>query len=578
MTSKLTPFSDQMNQLILIKQSDVYESTPDARGYHQMIMRCGGEIPLNIFATVCSLFSSAFGIPAQDSLEDELLAASVKNKLARFRKNKVGSRHSAIFTRATALLNLKCLLAAVRPGSKFSKTAVGGMALHANDYIDLSLPEADATVLMTELMPMWEIHNPRDVGQVLRRYYYIFNEILSTNEKVIALFSNELHVHPKLLDIDGLHIDDYVALLFGLFAIAARSASSMRTSIIDFSDPTSALDITREEVTSFLKARSLNQESFQAVIGAIDTPEELDSVLGRPEWTTDFSVFRKYPLLELPNGRLLVTDLQFLIENAGAGLFWNTFYRLSKKGRQLFPSYWGEAFETYIQRLAKEHFGPPWTVLTNISGSNFEIDLLLTDGEAAIVIECKAGSLPQSVKTSRDVEKVTRALETKFVTNASGNAKGVRQLVRAAGAVARGEVAAVGNVRRIYPLLVAEDPALATPGTNHFLAQHFANDGPHDPRVSPPTVATVDEFEEVAPYLGANDITWSELLDRRFDSGRVVATPLRNSFVDCVASKHLKRRPNLVTRAAGVQLQQMIEAKYRDRRKDSNEPEVPVAT
>jgi len=550
-----------VNRALLIKHRDVFDRAPDPKNYRFMLLRCGGDIPLNICATISGLFSTDLGFDAQQSLETELLTDSLKSKVARFRQAKIGPQQSLIFTRANALLNLKCLLATRRP-QRYSATAVGAIALHANDYLDIDLPTADPTLLMVQILPVWEIYNPRDVGALLRRYHYIFHEILSTDKHIVELFAQELATTPDDLRVDGLKIDDYLALLFGLYTIASNSAKSLKTSIIDFSDPKSALDISADDAGVFLKARSIDQNAIAAAIGPLLSDEAFAAAMRTAGWATDFSMFRTHPLLALSDGRLLVTDLQFLIENAAAGLFWNTFYRLpTKRGRQLLLGYWGDAFETYVRRLVAEHFTDDWTILTNVSESDFEIDVLIIRDDVAVVIECKAGTLNHAIKVSRNSAKVTRAIDTKLVSNEEGKPKGVGQLARSCKAVARGELASVSAIRRVYPLLVVDDPAFSAPGTNTYLAERFAALGPHHSAVSPPTIATIDEFEEIAPYIAAGDISWRELLERRFTAKGVDATPLHNTFTD-VAQGRLRVRSNRLTAATGERLHRLIEEKY----------------
>ena len=60
---------------------------------------------------------------------------------------------------------------------------MGAVGLHANDYIDISLPEADATTLMMQMLPVWEIYNPRDIGALLRRYDTTFRELFSADTR-----------------------------------------------------------------------------------------------------------------------------------------------------------------------------------------------------------------------------------------------------------------------------------------------------------------------------------------------------------------------------------------------------------
>src|SRR4051812_49276388 len=116
-----------MQQHYLMKYSDVFETTPEPRNYYRMLLRCAGDIPINIAATINSIFAADDGVEAQASLENELLSDSVKNKLRRLRRRETKGRSSIVFTRAGAMLNLKALLATDRSAGRYSVTAFGAI-------------------------------------------------------------------------------------------------------------------------------------------------------------------------------------------------------------------------------------------------------------------------------------------------------------------------------------------------------------------------------------------------------------------------------------------------------------------
>src|SRR5205823_2095064 len=95
-----------------------------------------------------------------------------------------------IFTRPGALLNLKVLLGLQPPPTPFKKTAIGAVALHANDYIEspqtASLAHGTLPVI-AEFAPRWELQNPRNPQQLLCRSFYLY-DLLQRDPRMQALF------------------------------------------------------------------------------------------------------------------------------------------------------------------------------------------------------------------------------------------------------------------------------------------------------------------------------------------------------------------------------------------------------
>src|SRR5438105_590838 len=97
---------------IMLKFSDVLnDSTRSPKNYHEQLRRCGGDTPLNVFATINNRWViDKMGVDQHVSAEEEFLSDSIATKVARFRTRVLRDQESFIFTRAGALLNLKLLL------------------------------------------------------------------------------------------------------------------------------------------------------------------------------------------------------------------------------------------------------------------------------------------------------------------------------------------------------------------------------------------------------------------------------------------------------------------------------------
>lgn len=550
-----------LRQHILIKYSDLFQTAPDPIAYFEELRRSVGDIPLNIFATVNGYFSREdAGIKAQGSLVRELVSGIVRDMIGRFRQN-LDIRDAVIFTRPSGLLNLKLLLAVSRPGEEYLATTVGMLALHANDYTDIALPEADAIRFAVENLPIWELHNPRDVPDLLARYYFITQRMYGEDERIVSLFQSEFDKHPTSILIDGLTFGDYFALLFSIHAAATSAGEASKTSILNLEEHLRVFGLSKDQADEFFAGRVAAEDSFAAHFGRLDTANDFAEAIRRPSWALDFSYFRERPLLRLRDGRVVVLDLQFLIENTSVGLFWNVFRRTSKSGQRLLLSYWGNIFEQYIQRQMQAHPPVSGTYLFNESIHGSEVDALLVDGNYAFVFEIKGGMLRHDGKCSRDVATVRQAIDRKHVANDKGDPKGVMQLVERCTAIAQHGIEEQA-FKRVYPILVVEDPALQTPGVNTYLARRLRSLTRDPAKIEPLTVITADELELMLPYVAAHDITWQELIDARHSGDEVAAKPASTTFWELVDGRRLRRRSNNILGPARNDLAELLRRKY----------------
>jgi hypothetical protein len=117
-------------------------------------------------------------------------------------------------------------------------------------------------------------------------------------------------------------------------------------------------------------------------------------------------------------------------------------------------------------------------------------------------------------------------------------------------------------MKRIFPVLVVEDPALQTVGVNSYLHQKFFEARGASAQTEPLMVFTIDELELILPYLAAGDISWSELAQRRKSGAGVVATPVNTTFYEIASTRRLRVRADPVQSAAGERLSKIVQSKY----------------
>ena len=554
-----------LQTLLIAKYSDLLGGdSRSATNYFVQVCRCAGLIPINTFATVNNLLSLDQGaLAVHESLEKAMLSDSIRNKLRRERKRREGEPPSIVFSRSGAQLNLKLLLAVPRPDKPYRPTTVGACALHANDFIES--PETEQLrhgllPVITEFAASWEAQNPREIGPLLRRSYYIYHR-LQNHAGIRSLVAAELSSVVEDVRFAGLPFSSYFPLLFGFYTAARDAVVRQATSIVDGVDIANKAHVSHEDFTTFILSKARTLDEARVDFGQIDTVQDFRRRVEDSAWTSDMLPFRKKPLLILPDGHHLVVDMTCLIENASAGIFWTFMEQLtSANARHRFSAYYGNVFESYAQELVKHYFP---SMAQNLSFGAGDIDIFLDDGSIAMPIEVKSGFIPQRVKGARDQLMLGAELEKKYVVDQDGSPKGVRQLAAAVRALREQRVAGIAKKYvRIYPVLVAEDPIMQTVGMNAYLNQLFEREVNRGTDVAPLTILQIDEIEQVLPHLKAGDLSFREVLDTRFVGESVVAQPMHTTFSEIARERNLKVREDTFLKSHGDELIEMITSAY----------------
>ncbi len=136
-----------------------------------------------------------------------------------------------------------------------------------------------------------------------------------------------------------------------------------------------------------------------------------------------------------------------------------------------------------------------------------------------ILFEIKSSLLTEAAKRSGDRGAFEADVRRKFVVNERGRPKAVRQMAISSKAILEGKTPTKDTVKRIYPVMVTDEPAVATFGFNTYLDGLFRQEVGADKAIKNLTVMTIDELEEFLAYAVGGKIGWSELLEFRFKKG-----------------------------------------------------------
>jgi hypothetical protein len=147
-----------------------------------------------------------------------------------------------------------------------------------------------------------------------------------------------------------------------------------------------------------------------------------------------------------------------------------------------------------------------------------QIDALLDFGDVVVVFEFKASLLLRGAKFSRDPVQFEAEVRRKFIENERGKPKALRQLANSATAIAERRVRTVTAPLRIFPVLVFDETTFQGVGVNEYLNRLFRPLLPseHARCIRPLTIMSVEEVEELLPYVEHNDTSWQTLFEERF--------------------------------------------------------------
>jgi hypothetical protein len=323
--------------------------------------------------------------------------------------------------------------------------------------------------------------------------------------------------------------------------------------IINRSFPDNA-ENTRIFATNGVNDRLSWGEVFRRFMGLFSqSPEEWAKALKEGTGRSGYQSLRNRPILSFSGNRSIILDPRFYLENLTAAPLFRSFAG-GESHKILFTTF-GLAFEDYIIGLLRERFPDGAGILArrlsvnekgrDASGNSFEIDAVLNEVDAAIVFEVKAAWIREEAILDPDPEVFLNEIRLKYgyVQGSGERPKGVAQLTRIIGAIARkewlGDFREFSAVRVFYPVLTVFDERMASPGTGHVLEAEFRKllgHMPPDVHVHRLIVLTAADLENLV--YGVDTLSLHEFL-RAYSA----ADPERNGSIHnfTAASEYLNR-------------------------------------
>lgn len=461
-----------------------------------------------------------------------------------------------VFNRIAVLAALKSVIAiSDRLEGSLDPLLVGDIVMAINDFVQPQLQSPDDLDLAVASIPTWELTNPRDIAYSLSRTVMMIRKYLMGSDELVQALRQAVGINIETMRFDGLSIEDFVSVVFGLHAYASGVYPVHRRGVtqlvIDKATFVGQTRFSPSVLESFLAKRSATFATLRAAItgGGRWTPDEAREQVASSLFGPDFLVFRECPIMDLENGNYLILDLQFLAELLSNGLYFDVFSSLPKQKRGDFNSLWGRVFELYVWDLLGHFYKPVSGILqTDVEYDDGQIDAVLDFGSYVVVIECKFFLLEHKAKFSRNKEDFERQLSLKIVENQKGKKKGIRQLADAVSAIQEQRVRGARGGRTVYPVLVVSESSLECFGINAYLHRRFQQlRGPSADSflVKPLTVMSIQELESILPYMEAGEATWPDILEKRFDgTDRVAWISVHQALYSLLNEKSLPNRRN----------------------------------
>jgi hypothetical protein len=347
--------------------------------------------------------------------------------------------------------------------------------------------------------------------------------------------------------VGGLPLNDFIATVFGLFAYG-RQLKGPDHAVFDIRRVFARVGFPPGILKKLVKERAPTASALRKSLrgGKPLTRKSFSEELGRRSFLTEsLNVFRQSPLLKLDANRVLILDLDFLAELLTSGVYWNIFDSLPSNRRETFRELWGRLFEIYTVDLLKQFYPPTSGILTpDLKYETGHIDALLDFGDVVVVFEIKSSLLTETAKRKASKPEFVSDYERKFVRNAKGASKALLQLFGSCKALEDGKICTATKPVRIYPVCVSDEPVVESFFFNTYSNEIFQKELPAGSRIQPVTMMSINEFEEILPYVSDNSFSWSELLDSRSNGTEVGAFSVHQAIYDRLRTKGLQPRRN----------------------------------
>jgi hypothetical protein len=555
------------------RYSEIVPGTTDIEGrYWNMLRQTPVVGGIGMLATVNSFLSEQRSADrrVQKILNDRFLADDLAARLAA--SDVPGPGFAGVFTRIGCLQLMRHLLlygnGSLKPAGQ-SENLLGELALLTNEFLQLDAvknpAQPETLELLLSFLPVWDVYNPRDLAYALSRIFTILTEILPGSDPEVRRLAAALGTDISKIMIGALPLNDFIAAVFGLFAYG-RQLKGPELAIFDVRRIFAKVGFPPGILRKLVADRALTATEFRTRLGGGKprTRKAFGEELGRRSFLADsLNLFRQNPMLRLDANRVLILELDFMAELLTSGVYWNIFDTLPRERRKAFRDLWGRLFEVYSVDLLKEFYPASSRILSaDFTYKGGQVDALLDFGDVVVVFEIKSSLLTETAKRSGSKAEFVADFALKFLRNQKGKPKALLQLAASCKAVDEGIISTAMKPIRIFPVCVSDEPAVESFFFTTYSNEMFQKESSSGVHIQPVTMMSINELEEMLPYVSGNSFSWAELLDFRFNN-LTGAFSVHQAIYDLLRAKGLPRSRNQAVRTSFDEVWRIISSRYK---------------
>ena len=229
-------------------------------------------------------------------------------------------------------------------------------------------------------------------------------------------------------------------------------------------------------------------KSYKFKVEDLETIAFLDSLISETiEEDYDFLYLRNYPLYKMDKETYTIINAFFVLDKFTKSIkfllkdCFNKKHNLKSSDRKFFNFYNKDYSENYLMKnvlnniFSKKYFIKQEVLDTDES----KPDYYIRHHKDIYIFEYKDVLIAKDVKVSGDINKITKTLEGKFLTNPSnGKRIGIGQIITHIEAISDNNFIYDTKIEKdkyynIYPILLLSDRTLEIPGINHMLNNWF---------------------------------------------------------------------------------------------------------
>jgi hypothetical protein len=557
---------------VYLRYSDIAAGTQDLeQRYWDLLQQTPVVNGIGVLATINGILSEYRMGHAEvhRTLNERFLSPDLRVKVSEYQPG--GPAFAGVFNKVGCLQLMRHLIVyGDRSMTSDDKdvAALGELLLLTNQFIQPEFQPVQASNLglLLQFLPIWDVCNPRDLAYTLSRMYTILREILPGKDAQVPKLASKIGIDPATITIDGLSLDDFLSAIFGLYSYG-RKMDSPTQAQFDMREVFSKVGFPSGVLETLVNARARTLSEFAQRLSN-DKPATrevfVDELRRRAFLSESLNVFRTFPLFRVDSNRVLILDLQFLVELLTSGVYWSLFDSLPTGSRDTFRELWGRLFELYTVGLLHDFYPSTSGILTaDLEHETGQVDALLDFGPDVLVFEVKASLLTELAKRRVDEAEFLKDFNRKFVRNEKSAPKAVLQLVASCKALADGTIRTATEPGRIYPIFVSDEPAVETFFFNTFMNEIFQQELSNSPKVQPLTAMSINNLEELLPYVSENAFSWTELLRSRFIGKEVGTFSVHQAIYDLARSKGLPPIRNQAIRKTFDQVWSIIKSRYK---------------